>query len=541
MSTALELDPRIGSTVPRVFTPPLPEHADPAADYGIKPEATWGPLCCFFLEVILGWDLLPWQKWLYYRGLEKRADNTGFRFHTLIVLVGRQQGKTKWGRGLGLWRLFMDKAGHGDKHWPAAKLAVVAAQNLEYAEATLKDCVDEMRDHDLLAPELINHAVTNGKHRAILTGRRLWRAVTANSSGGRSLPVDFAWLDELRTHKTWDAWRAIEPTTSVRPCSQLLVTSNAGDLTSVVLRSVRETAMRAITTRRTDNTRTGFFEWSVPDDVDPRDPTYWHLAQPALGLLNDFCLEDLLGKLETMEAGDMPGFQTEYLCQWVDSLDPGIIPAQAWADTIDKTSRRADGAPAYVCLDVNYHRTRAYIGMAARRADGKIHVEVLQTPAKGTDWVPEWLASRKNLFAGLCVQRTGAPASSMIEDLRAAGLDVVEWGAPVSQLSSGAGEFYDGIVNGAIRHRPAQVLDKAAASTVSSNSGDAWFFSRRNSPVDAAPLVAVAGAVWLLNNPPPTPGPPTVWEWPDDDTLDAWRTEAAAFHDQVTKETEVNK
>jgi hypothetical protein len=526
MSTALDVDPRIGSTTPRMFTPPLPEHVDPEAEYGIRPEATWGPLCCYFLEMILGWHLLPWQKWLYYRALEKQTDNTGFRFRILIVMVGRQQGKTKWGRGLGLWRLFMDERGRGSKHWPAAKLAVVAAQNLEYAESTLKDCVDEMRDHPLLAPELLNHAVTNGKHRAILTYRRLWRAVTANSSGGRSLPVDFAWLDELRTHSTWDAYRAIEPTTTVRPCSQLLVTSNAGDNRSIVLRSLRETAMRAIVTRNTERTRTGFFEWSVPDDVDPRKPEYWHLAQPALGLLNEFCMDDLMGKFEAMEAGDMPGFQTEYLCQWVDSLDPGIIPAQAWADTKDKDSERDKANPAYICVDVNYHRTRAYIAMAALRADGKIHAEVLKTPVTGTEWVPAWLAERKANFAGLCVQKTGAPASSMIEDLRAAGLDVVEWGAPVAQLASGAGEFYDGIVNGTIRHRPSAILDRAAASTIARTSGDAWFFSRRNSPVDAAPLVAVAGAVWLLNNPPPTPGPPTIWEWPDEETLDTWRKEA---------------
>lgn len=524
MSALLDFDPRIGSMTPRMFTPPLPEHADPDAEFGIKPEATWGPLCVAFLEGLLGWVLLPWQKWLYYHALEKRPDGTGFRFRILLVLVGRQQGKTTWGRGLGLWRLFMDQQGRADPLWPAAKLAVVAAQNLEYAEQTLKEVVDAIRDHPLLAPELINHAVTNGKHRAILTHRRLWRAATASRKGGRSLPVDFAWLDEIREHTTHDAWRAIEPTTTVRPCSQLLATSNAGDVRSIVLRALRDTAMRNVTTGRTLETRTGFFEWSVPDDVDPRDPTYWHMAQPALGQLNDFCLEDLLGKFEAMEAGDMPGFQTEYLCQWVDSLQPGIIPAQAWMDTLDRESRRGEGKPVYACVDVNYHRTRAYIGIAARRADGKIHIEVAATAPKGTDWIAGWLKERKGKFAGVCIQRAGAPASSLILDLRAAGLDIIEWGNPVTQLSDGAAAFFDGIVDGTVRHRPAQVLDRAAQSTVSANSKDAWFFSRRNSPVDASPLIACCGAAWLLNNPPPN-NPPQVWEWPDDETIDQWRKE----------------
>ena len=377
----------------------------------------------------------------------------------------------------------------------------------------------------LASKSLVPQHNTNGKHRAILTHRRLWRAATASRKGGRSLPVDFAWLDEIREHTTHDAFRAIEPTTTVRPCSQLLATSNAGDARSIVLRALRDSAMRNVTTGRTSETRTGFFEWSVPEDVDPRDPAYWHLALPAMGLLNDFCLEDVLGKFEAMEAGDMPGFQTEYLCQWIASLQPGIIPAQAWMDTLDRTSCIGEGEPVYACVDVNYHRTRAYVGLAGRRADGDIHIEVPPGEPRGVDWIADYLLTRKDHIAGVCIQRAGAPASSLTLDLRAAGIDIIDWGNPVTQLTDGAAAFFDGIVDGVIKHRPAPVLDRAAASTVAANAKDSWFFSRRNSPVDAAPLVACCGAAWLLNNPPPTIGPPTVWEWPDDDTLDEWRKE----------------
>jgi hypothetical protein len=529
VSAILEADPFIGSTLPRLFTPPLPEHADPDAEWGIKPEATWGPLCCDFLERLLHWNLLPWQKWLYYRALEKRRDGTGFRFRFLVILVARQNGKTTWGMGLGLWRLFMDKRGRPDPCWPAARLAVIAAQNLDYAETTLKEVVDHIRDQPLLAPELLNHKVTNGRHRAILSYRRLWRAATANKKGARSLSVDFAWLDELRTHTNDDAWRAVAPTTTVRPCAQVVATSNAGEASSKKLLELRETNVRKITVGDTDDTQTGFFEWSVPDEEDPRDDRLWYLANPALGVLNDFCLADLRAHFENMEAEDLSGFRTEHLCQWVDSLEPGIIPAQAWVDTVDKESAKADDRPWYACVDVSYHRTRSYVAVAGLRADGKIHIEVLgPTPGngKGTDWVAPWVARYKDRFAGVCVQRSGAPASSLIDDLRAAGVDVIEWGSPVATLASAAAAFYDGLVNGTIQHRPALVLDRAAASTPARTVGDAWFFDRRHSPVDAAPIVACCGAVWLLNNPPPPAGDPTVWEWPDDDTIDDWRKEA---------------
>jgi hypothetical protein len=530
VTAVLEADPRIGATEARLFTPPLPEHADPDAEFGIRPECTWGPICCYFLERILGWHLLRWQRWLYYRALEKRPDGTGFRFRFLVILVARQNGKTKWGMGLGLWRMFMDKYGTPDPNWPAAKLSVVAAQNLDYAETTLKEIVDEVRDQPLLAPELVNHRVTNGKHRMILSYRRYWRAATANKKGGRSLSVDFAWLDELRTHTTPDAWNAVAPTTTVRPCSQVLATSNAGDMTSVKLRELREAAVRNITVGNTLNTKTGFFEWSVPEDVDPRDDQYWYLANPALGELNEFCLEDLHGHFENMEAEDLPGFQTEYLCQWVDALKPGIIPAAAWRDGIDHDSKRAPLSAAYICIELNYHRNRIHIGVAARREDGKIHIEVLPTPTKGTDWLVPWLKARPNKFAGVCIQKINAPASGLIEDLNEAlkgvKMTITEWGAPVAVLAASAGEFYDGILDGTIRHRPQQVLDRAAGATPARVIGDAWFFDRRHSPVDASPIIACCGAVWMLNNPPVVEGDPTVWDWPDDDTIEKWRKEA---------------
>jgi hypothetical protein len=534
-------DPRVGSLLPRYHTPPLPQHADPDAEYGIKPEATWGPQCCFFLEHLLGWHLIPFQRWLYYRALEKRPNGTGFRFRYLVVLMARQNGKTKWGEGLGLWRLFMDKHGRPDPDWPAAKLAVVAAQNLDYAEGTLQHVVDDIRDDDLLAPELMRHITTNGKHKAILTYRRSWRAVTANSSGGRSLSVDFAWLDEMREHTKPDAWRAVTPTTNVRPCAQVLVTSNAGEAKSIVLKGLRDAAIRRIITKDTDNSQTGFFEWSVPDDVDPRDDKYWHMANPALGQLAEFCLEDLHAHYENMEADDLPGFRTEYLCQWVDALAPGIIPAQAWADTKDSKSARAPGADVYLCVDTNYHRTRTYIAAAALRADGDIHTEVIKA-GKGTDWLRAWLKPRVGegkRFKAVCIQRTGAPASGLIEELTEdrdggddKGIEVAEWGKPVAQLAAAAGDFYDGITGGTIKHPPAKALDRAAASTIGRQIGDSWFFDRRKSPVDASPLIGCCGAVWLLNNPPEVEGDSRVWDWPDDDIIDQWRKEADDEYDR---------
>jgi hypothetical protein len=520
----------LGSTTPRLATPPLAANCDTSYDgpqcpcgCGLNEQTSWGHSCIEFLQRWWGWSLLSWQCYLYWHALEKRLDHTGFRFKTVVVLVGRQQGKTRWIKGLGLWRLFMNEYGLPSPSCPAARLAVIAAQNLDYAETMLGEVVDEIKENHLFTRELINHRVVNGGHRAILTNRRIWRAATATTKGARSLSVDLAMMDELRTHTTWDAYNAIAPTTTARPYSQVICTSNAGEAKSIVLRSLREPAAKRIMTHDTEKTQVGLWEWSVPMDVDPRNPAFWYQSLPAMGHLNEFTIDTVMGYFESMQYKNMPGFQTEYLCQWVDALEPGVLPAEFWQSGMDSGSRRAEGAPVYAALDVSYDRARAYIAICATRTDGYLHIEVIQA-ARGLDWVIPWLKERKAKFKGVAVQKTGAPVSGMIPDLQDAGVPVVEWG-PGAELTAACGMFYDKIVQGEVYHRPGLVLDRAAASTIARRVNDAWIFDRRNSPVDAAPLIACAAAVWLSEN-CPEPGAPTVHLWPDEERMAQWEKEA---------------
>src|SRR4051794_33172343 len=108
MTITLERYPTVGSTLPRLFTKPLAANCDPTmgtehcpCGCGLSDITSWGPSCIEFLERHWGWELLSWQKFLYWHALEKRLDHTGFRFSTLVVLVGRQQGKTRWLKGIG--------------------------------------------------------------------------------------------------------------------------------------------------------------------------------------------------------------------------------------------------------------------------------------------------------------------------------------------------------------------------------------------------------------------------------------------------------
>lgn len=519
-----------GHTKPRLYTPPLPAHCDTSRDdgcpcgCGLNPDTSWGFDCCYFLETFLGWELVPYQRWLYIHALEKGRNGCGFRYRTVVILIARQNGKTKWLRGLGLWRLYINPTGAIPKvtDRPAAKTVVISAQGLEYAEATLSEVVEDVKDCGQLAKEFIRYSQTNGKHRMILRGRRSWRAVAANRKAARSLSVDLAELDELREHHDWLAWDAIVPTTTSRLYSQTVAASNAGDKRSVVLRSLRDEAIARILGLDTDGASTGLFEWSAPDDVHHLERKYWPMANPGLGYLPGHDEEGLAAKAEA-KASDVAGFKTEHLCQWVDTLSPGIIPAEDWQATMDPESRRADGALVYAGVDVNFQRSRAYISIAARRPDGRLHIEVVAA-MRGTDGIIPWFVKRPEKFKAVAVQARGAPASGLIADMLKADIPVMEWGG--AELTAGCGHMFDLIRKHAVLHRPSPVLDTAAAGTQAKSLGDAWAFDRKNSPVDAAPLIAATAAAWAESQPEPDPGKtPNVHEWPDEEEMAQWETE----------------
>ncbi|WP_131832146.1 terminase large subunit [Mycobacteroides abscessus] len=517
-----------GSTTPRLFTPPLPEHCDKGlpdgcmCGCGLNSATSWGFSCIDFLENVLHWELLPYQKWLYIHALEKSATGTGFRFRTVVVLIARQNGKTQWLKGLGLWRMYVNPTGKfvpGKP--PPAKTVLVTAQGLEYAEATLGEVVDDVKECPVLKSEFRWHRTANGKHAMFLTGKRVWRAMAANRKAGRSLSVDLAEMDELREHHDWLTWDAVAPTTTARENSQVVAASNAGDKRSVVLRSLRDGCLTDIFSRTTSETLTGLFEWSVPDDSDPTEREFWPMANPAMGWLPGWDEDALAAKLEAKRA-DIAGFKTEHLCQWVDTLAPGILPAEHWEATIDPQSRRAEGAPVWAAVDVNFERSRSYIAIASRRQDGLLHIEIAAAE-RGTDWIVPWFTTEERVgkFQAVAAQVRGAPVSGLIPDMVKAGIPVLEWGG--SDLTKGCGDLFDKVIQRNIRHRPSPALDAAAASTGARPLGDAWVFDRKGSPVDASPLLACAAAAWAESHGLEEPKKvPNIHEWPTEEEIMEW-------------------
>ena len=523
---------RYGKTEPRIFTPPLRE---------LTPETSLGFSVIQFATDFLEVSLFEWQKWLLIHMLELLPDGR-LRFQTVVVLVARQNGKSHLSKVLALW--FMMSWG-----WP---LIIGTAQDLDTAEEVWDGAVELLEEDDELAGFIKKVYRVNGKKSLNLVNGTRYKVRAANRKAGRGLSGNLILLDELREHQTWDAWGAITKTTMAQTLSLILALSNAGDMTSLVLRYLRKMAHKSlgdpdgickedeitapvgdlleeheeddeeIIDFEQDEDTLGLFEWSMKPGTDKWDRDGWAQANPSMNHPHGIPERNIASACRTDPEWV---FRTEVGCQWAEVLEDGPFEPGAWDKGLNEVVEAADGTKTiadkdkivgdvYACVDMGADRSMTYIAFAGRRADGRPQVEIV-TARRGTDWLEEWFLDPKHRSRIITVtgQFSGAPISPWIKAMAKDPdfpIPTEEWAA--GDLSAAHGITADAVRDGYVHHNPQPILDLAAATAQTKQLGDAQAISRSRSPSDAAPLIAFEGALWLLLRheiaPPPPPAPP---------------------------------
>jgi hypothetical protein len=481
-----------------------------------------------FAEDVLGIELLPWQKWLLIHALELNEDGT-FRFRIVVLMVARQNGKSTIMQVLTLWRMYVDDA----------PLVIGTAQDLDVAEEQWQGAVDLAESVPELAEEIAPRGGVvrvNGKKALVLRGGQRYKVKAATRRGARGLSGDLVLLDEIREHQNWDAWAAVTKTTMARARSQIWAASNAGDISSVVLRYLRALAHKALGWPDGEEgiaealglaagdgamseeqlsaieealSSLGIFEWSAAPGSSVWDRDGWAQANPSMGYTIQ---ERTIAAAAATDPEHV--FRTEVLCQFVAASSVGPFPAGSWLATLDSVPGRAErGArrdtrrAACYCVEVSEDRKMSYVALAYWDTEGRVRFELVAQRA-GTDWVIPWLKSPDRAVPAVHVtfQTKGAPVSSLLPEFIDAEVPVALWEG--TNLAGWFGSFYDRIAmsvdeeNGAmvvLTHGSQPVLDLAAGSAVTKKlSGGVKVIDRVNSPHDPAPLIAVVGAVGLL-------------------------------------------
>mgnify|MGYP000928407195 FL=1 len=497
--------PRIGRSSPRVSTAPLRP---------LTPETSLGYSAIEFSHDVLGIPLLPWQQESLIRALELDRTGRRFRFKTVVLLVARQNGKSTLAQVLCLWAMYV----------LGVRMTLGTAQDLDIAEEIWGGCVDIAESIPDLASLIRNVVKVNGKKSLELETGERYKVKASNRKAGRGLSADLVVLDELREHTNWDSWGAVTKTTMARARAQIWCLSNAGDDASVVLMSLRKKAHRAlgdpdgINADETDLTGVGdgslgIFEYSAAPGRATTDRDGWAEANPSLG----YTLEE--ASLASAESTDPePVFRTECLCQWVDTMTSGPFPDGAWEACADPRGVIPDDSPISYAVDVSWDRGAAYVAACGLQRGGRPQVEIVAArPGQGwADWLPEWFRGFVDADwpARVVVQAKACPAAVLVDVLaEVEGLTVVPWEG--GALGIGCGLFYDRVMAAApetesslepLAHRGQEALTLAAHTAAQRFYGDGWYWDRKNSPQDAAPLIAATEALWdQLVNAPATP------------------------------------
>ena len=473
-------------------------------------------------------ELLPraldWQRWLLIHSLELAESGDRFRFRTVLLLVARQNGKSTILTVLILWRMFQD----------AARMVLETHMSLDHAKAAWLEAVAIAEAIPELDSEIVTANSGKGSELLALEGGEQFKIATANRRGGRGFRGDLVIFDELREHTDWAAWSATSKTTLARRRAQVWGVSNAGDLSSIVLRHLRMIALALITGEtpqgiadeiiETVGDSIGLFEWSAGPlngvEGGPLRPIWdregWAQANPSMGYsqLDEAAIAASLGDPEWE-------FRTEVLCQFIDAAGNGPFETGSWQATTESVSvRRARGVtrdltrPAVYGIDMSHNRSKVYIVIAFWDTEGRPRFE-LAADRYGADWVIPWLTSpdRRVKPDRVILQSKGAPIVSLLPDLEKA-VTVVPW--QDSKLAGYHGVFHDRIVASVaeepmltITHGEQPAFTIAAETAVVKPLGDGWAIDRKSSPFDPAPLIAAIAAVgYLLEGPPVvTPSP----------------------------------
>ncbi len=446
----------------------------------------------------IGTPLIPWQNDVI--DVASEVDERGrYRYHTIIVTVPRQSGKTTLVLANGVERcMFLPSA----KCWHTAQTGQDAREKfIEMADPFAKSAF--------------------GKVAATLRrGAGATRLTFANGSTFRPHPpteeslhgqqsdlcdIDEGWaFDDVQGGALI---QAITPTQATRPGAQTVLTSTMGTADSTWFHAQCDKG-RILSSSGSGGI--AYFEWSIGDDVDASDLDAVAAAHPAYGHLID--MEALERAWETM--AETPGaFARAYGNRRTESRER-VIPVAAWLRAQLDVPIPADAVPVFAAA-TSWNRDETAIVAAAILPDGRPIVEpILVRP--GTSWAVDAIEAASDAAdrSPVVVDPVG-PSGPLADALELRGVNVIR--AKTADVTSGAADLYDRVCpvddegNPApprIAFRPNEHLNAAVDRAAKRMVGDgAWAWGRRTSSGSIATLEAATLAVRQAIRNVPAPAP----------------------------------
>jgi phage terminase large subunit-like protein len=429
---------------------------------------------------------MPWQQDVLDVSLEFDPVTLEFAYRQVVLTIPRQNGKTT----LLLVLILLRALG-----WVRQSIKYTAQTGSDARQKWMDDWLPMLQETSFRA--FYRPRLTNGHEALIFKNGSRQGLVATTMKSGHGGSVDLVVLDEAFAHPDARLEQALLPAQVTRWSPQFWVVSTAGTFVQSPYLWAKVDAGRQLVEAGAQS-GVAYFEWTVPESMDPEDPATWWACNPAMGIT--ITEEAVRAELEEAKNGEggINEFRRFRLNQWtVERTDP-VIPLATWDGLEDKTVGRVGGCA--FALDTSPDRAHTSITVASDVGDGQILVEVLEN-AEGTDWAAAKVEKlhEKNPEAPV-VMDPASPAASLIPDLEKRGVVVTTTDS--QQMARACGFLYDAAKDGNLRHRGSSLLRLALEGARKRPLGDAWAWSRKNSSVDISPLVAVTLATWGLQTLP---------------------------------------
>lgn len=419
-----------------------------------------------------------WQDGLGRAMLAKRADGVyAAGIGGIIISICRQVGKTFTVGTIVIVLCVL---------FPGLKV-LWTAHRTRTSDETFKS-MQGIAKRKLLSPHIAEIRRANGQQEIeFVNGSRIMFGARETGFGRGFDDVDILVFDEgqILSQKALDD---MVPSTNVSPNPLILFmgTPPKPSDPSEAFSAMRDTAISGAS----DDLM--YLEISADPDASVDDKKQWAKANPSYPHRTREAAILRMKKL----LGD-ESFLREGLGIWQETAVAGsVIGAQVWADTLDTHSTVPTDTPLVFGVAISPDRKWSTVGVAAYRADGLPHVEVVKH-GEGVDWLLPYLVDldERRKPESFIIDQTG-PAATMLAAFTTARLKVRV--TDYQAYKSACAGFVDAVRYSKVRHIDQAELTTAAIGVRERKVGDGWVYARRDSGVVIAPLEAVTLAMWGL-------------------------------------------
>lgn len=452
------------------------------------------------IELAESVGLIPdqWQRAAVMDILAEGDDGKWASFESGL-LVPRQNGKGAVLEVIDLADMFLFGGSTRDF------LAIHTAHEFKTAQEAFRRVLFWVENNDWLRKKVARVRTSHGEEGLeLLSGARL-RFLARSNGSGRGFSCDRLTYDEAYDLPD-ETVAASLPTMSARPNPHVIYTSSAptGSVKSDVLRRVmargRCEPVEKDGPPREPDPNLCYIEFSADPKADLDDEAEWVRANPGTesGRIRvEFIAKERAAMSEVAFARERLGILDE-------SKGATIVDMATWADLADELSSPLD--PVAFAIDVSPDSAWSSIAVCGRRADRKLHVEVVER-RKGTGWVvdrvEELVAAWRPVSVTLdAIGPSGALLPAFSE--RGIAVEVVS----MTQYGQACALFKNAVDDRQLFHKGQTGLTAALEAGRKRPLGDAglWGWHRRDT-TDITPLVASTLAVFGFSRGSITPEP----------------------------------